>query len=114
MKYKCPNNSDHKHFAATLVLKRDGTPSETSPHYARLRCEDCPDGGTFIKWLSRTEYEEVTQDVPEEENTEQELTCPMPSVVGACIKSRCAWWYEMDDCCSVLRIAEMLTNANTR
>jgi len=115
VKYVCPNNPEHTKFRTGLVAKlSEGSPLQASPHYARLDCDECGRAG-FIKWLSKKEYEGITQGVPEEDDAEEVPICPMPlRYMTACMGLRCAWWFHMDDCCSVLRIAEALSNANER
>lgn len=70
MKYKCPNNPEHSKFTASECTRRL---LSGSPHFARLDCDECEEAmdSSFVTWLSKKEYDKMTQGVPE-----GDPTCP--------------------------------------
>lgn len=50
---------------------------------------------------------------------DNELYCPMKMAsdsfdLGLCAKEKCAWWRQLDNCCSVWWIAQKLDNIETK
>ena len=39
-----------------------------------------------------------------------ELCCPVKPGICNCVREKCAWWIEADECCAVVTISDGLNN----
>jgi len=94
MKYECPDNNAHEGVVVTNL-------GETTPHGAKLSCQECGRFIKFIKWLSKDEAETLQSPPP----IPPVIKCPISR--KPCMEVECAWWLK-SGCCGVekyLRLA---------